>query len=128
MEPDGQFDYRPFSTIARPLCTRKSSNLQPYDPKSHNAAGELCRLSKECIELALVQGDPTIIGKFVRPVDLSGTFSTSLHCCNEALRQRANNDRKAAIEDRYSPFPNCGKAIVTQKLTLHWDVIGALWW
>src|SRR6516164_9206001 len=77
MEPDGQFDYRPFSTIARPLCTRKSSNLQPYDPKSHNAAGELCRLSKECIELALVQGDPTIIGKFVRPVDLSGTFSTS---------------------------------------------------
>ena len=28
---------------------------------------------------------------------------------------------------RYSPFLNCGKAIVTPKLTLHWDAIGEFW-
>ena len=28
---------------------------------------------------------------------------------------------------RYSPFPNCGKAIVTPKLTLHLDAIGEFW-
>jgi hypothetical protein len=42
-------------------CTRQGSNLQPYDPKSHKAASKLCRVSKECVELARVQGDQNII-------------------------------------------------------------------
>jgi hypothetical protein len=42
-------------------CTRQGSNLQPYDPKSYNGAGELARMSKESLDLARALGEPGIL-------------------------------------------------------------------
>ena len=81
-------------------CTRQGSNLQPYDPKSHDAAGELCRVSKECVELARVQGDPTII-------DIEAP-AEALLCHRLALARRLTNQ----------PIANASNPAVTHERTM----------